>query len=80
MKKKLFLTALLCLLGMGWALAQNITVTGTVTSGDDGEPLIGATVQVKGITRITTTNAMGQYEIVAQMSDVLVFQFTGTWP
>ena len=30
------------------AYAQNITVKGVVTSGSDGEPLIGATIQVKG--------------------------------
>ncbi len=80
MKKRLFLTTLLCFLGMSWALAQSMTVTGTVTSGDDGDPLIGATVQVKGTTRITTTNAMGQYKIAAEMSDILVFQFTGAIP
>ena len=77
MKKKLFLTTLLCFLSMSWALAQGMTVTGTVTSADDGEPLIGATVQIKGTTKITTTNALGQYEIAANTSEVLVFQFTG---
>ena len=77
MKKKLILTTLLCIFSIGWALAQSTTITGTVTSGDDGEPLIGATVQVKGTTRITTTNAMGQYQIAADMSEVLLFQFTG---
>lgn len=80
MKKKLILSVLLCLLGISWAIAQSTTVSGTVTSADDGEPLIGATVQVKGTAKYATTNAMGQYQIAAEMSDVLIFQFTGAIP
>ena len=40
-KKVLYMLAFL-LLGVGWASAQVSSVTGTVTSADDGEPVIGA--------------------------------------
>ena len=46
-KKVLYMLAYL-LLGVGWATAQVSSVTGTVTSADDGEPVIGASVLVKG--------------------------------
>ena len=42
-----FLTVILMLLGT-IAAGQNINVTGTVTSGEDQEALIGVSVGVKG--------------------------------
>ncbi|OWR75695.1 collagen-binding protein [Porphyromonas gingivalis SJD4] len=43
----------LCLLtSIGWAMAQNRTVKGTVISSEDNEPLIGANVVVVGNTTI----------------------------
>lgn len=42
------------------ASAQNRTVEGTVTSTEDGEPLPGVTVLVKGTNRGTTTNTEGE--------------------
>ncbi|MDT3361485.1 MAG: SusC/RagA family TonB-linked outer membrane protein [Bacteroidota bacterium] len=39
-------------LGMSMAFAQNRTVTGTVTSAEDGQPVIGASVFVKGATNV----------------------------
>lgn len=53
------------------------TVTGTVT-GDDGSPLIGATVLVKGTTVGTVTDVDGSYSIrVPDGSNTLVFSYTG---
>ena len=49
MKKLTYL--LLCLvLGIGLATAQTRKVTGTVISAEDSEPIIGASVIVKGTT------------------------------
>lgn len=39
-------------LGMNFAFAQTRTVTGTVTSSEDGQPVIAASVVVKGATSI----------------------------
>jgi len=52
-------------------------ITGKVTSAD-GKPLQGASVNIKGTTRGTTTNADGNFKIVISDSDsVLVVSFTG---
>ncbi|MTK51982.1 SusC/RagA family TonB-linked outer membrane protein [Paludibacter sp.] len=54
---------LLCLLiGMSWASAQT-KITGTVVSADDGQPVIGATVLVKGTSTGTITDPNGQFSI-----------------
>lgn len=60
------------------AYAQNITVKGIVTSGADNEPLIGATIQVKGSTTGTITGFDGDYQLTNVSSDaVLVFSSVG---
>ena len=44
---------LLCLvLGIGLATAQTRKVTGTVISAEDSEPIIGASVIVKGLLQV----------------------------
>ena len=59
---KRLLSLLFCLLvGIGMANAQTIQVTGTVISGDDNEPIIGASVVVKGTTIGTVTNLDGEF-------------------
>ncbi|MCD8385824.1 MAG: TonB-dependent receptor [Bacteroidales bacterium] len=45
------------------ALAQNIRVTGTVTSASDDEPLIGVAVLVDGTTQGVTTDIDGMYTL-----------------
>lgn len=58
-------------------LAQDATVSGRVTASDDGSPLPGVTVQVKGATRGTNTDAQGNYRITAPANGQLVFSFIG---
>jgi TonB-linked SusC/RagA family outer membrane protein len=61
------------------AIAQERTVTGTVTSAEDGLPLPGVSVRVKGGSAATQTNADGKYTIsVPSSNSVLVFTFIGT--
>lgn len=60
-----------------YAEAVQQTVTGAVTSSDNGETLPGVTVRVKGTDRGTVTNAEGVYSIQANAGDVLVFSFIG---
>jgi|GEM_PF-5116018 hypothetical protein len=52
MGKKIFSVMLTLVLGMSMAFAQTRTVTGTVTSAEDGQPVIGASVFVKGATNV----------------------------
>jgi TonB-linked SusC/RagA family outer membrane protein len=55
---------LFCLvLGVGLATAQTTRVTGTVISADDGEPVIGASIFVKGTTVGTVTNIDGEFQL-----------------
>ena len=59
------------------ALAQDVTVSGRVTSSDDGSTLPGVSVQVKGTTRGATTDASGNYRVSAPANSRLVFSFIG---
>ncbi len=63
-----------------WATAQQQPVSGTVTSADDGKPMAGVTVVVKGTSSGTTTNARGYYSIAAKPGAVLQFSFLGMVP
>ena len=73
--KRLFTTLLLVVAVLGIALAQR-TVVGTVTG--DGEPLIGASVVVKGAGSGARTDINGKYSVaVPAGSDVLMFSYTG---
>lgn len=58
--------------------AQNTGIGGLVTSADDGQPLIGVTVIVKGTTNGTTTDVDGKYFIKSTANNpVLVFSMVG---
>ncbi|RYE24650.1 MAG: hypothetical protein EOP45_05595 [Sphingobacteriaceae bacterium] len=78
MKKKL-LSFLWILLFVGsYTYAQNITVTGTVTGKDDGLPIPGVSVTIKGTKLGTQTNTTGRFSLsVPSNSSVLVFSFLG---
>lgn len=53
------------------------TYSGTITSADEGTPLAGASVRVKGTTRGALANNQGQYEVEANPGETLVFSFIG---
>ncbi len=57
-------------------LAQN-QVSGTITDTEDGSPLPGVSVILKGTTSGTITDASGNFNIAASSSDVLVFSYIG---
>jgi hypothetical protein len=60
------------------ALAQQKTISGTVTGAEDGQPVIGCTVQVKGITLGTVTNTDGKYSFsVPETATAIVFSYVG---
>ncbi len=61
------------------AVAQNNKVTGVVKDAS-GEPLIGATVMVKGTNRGTATDIDGRYSINAPQGSTLVISYIGSKP
>ncbi len=73
--RKLLLAVMLA--GVSAAWAQTRTITGKVTSSDDGSPVPGVNVQVKGTSTGTVTDATGSYSISVGNDAVLVFSFIG---
>ena len=73
-KLTLFLISIMTWLGVN---AQNVNVSGTVVSATDGEPLIGATVMVKGTTQGTATDLDGRFTIQAPSGKDLIFSYVG---
>ncbi|MEO5997320.1 MAG: TonB-dependent receptor [Chitinophagaceae bacterium] len=58
--------------------AQSQTVSGTVQSSGDGQPLQGVTVQVNGTNQGAVTNAKGYYELLhTSPADSLYFSYVG---
>jgi len=76
--KKLLL-GILCFLVLCFTqvLAQNRTVTGTVTAKEDGLPIPGVTVKVKGTNVGTQTNTAGKFTLTVPQTATLVFSFIG---
>ena len=73
----LIMTALMMqAMGMGAALSAK-TVTGTVISSADNEPLIGATVQIDGVQGGTITDFEGNFTIEASEGQTLVVSYIG---
>ncbi len=75
MKKVFFLTCLLAMANVLWA--QDISITGTVTSTEDGSPVPGANVVLVGTSTGTITNVDGQFTISAPVDGTLEFRFVG---
>ncbi len=78
MKKIAWLILGVLLLGTQFANAQIRTVSGTVTSSDDGTSIPGVSVLLKGTTVGTITNIDGYYELqIPEDGEILVFSFVG---
>lgn len=77
MKKSLLPSLFLVLFWTMQVFAQDKTVSGKVTSADDGSALPGVSVTVKGTTKGTTTNADGAYTISVPGNATLTFSFIG---
>jgi TonB-linked SusC/RagA family outer membrane protein len=79
MKKKLLITITLIVVLLGGVYAQQLEISGTVTSASDGLPLPGATVLAEGNQNIgTVTNAEGNYSLkVPQGVKSISFSFIG---
>ncbi|RXF71923.1 SusC/RagA family TonB-linked outer membrane protein [Arcticibacter tournemirensis] len=76
--KKLLSSLFILLLFMTSVIAQERIVTGTVKGKDDGLPLPGVSVRLKGSTTGTQTGANGQFSIrIPGNNAVLVFTYIG---
>lgn len=75
--KKILL--IMCAMVMTWgAYAQEITVSGRVTSSEDGSALPGVNVILKGTANGTATDADGRYSLsVPASGGTLIFSFIG---
>lgn len=58
-------------------IAQDIAISGKVTSSEDGSTLAGVNVTIKGSSKGTTTASDGSYRISAPAKSVLVYSFVG---
>jgi len=78
MKRKNYLSVFLVLLSLLGVTAQNRTVTGVVTNSTDNEPIIGASVVLKGLNRGVITDIDGKYSMsVPEDAKSLVFTYIG---
>ena len=76
MEKRLMMFIAGLFLSMGVALAQT-QVNGTVTSADDGEPVIGASIRVEGTKTGTVTDINGNFQLSAPAGSTLVVSYLG---
>jgi len=74
--KKTFL-ALLILMASFAGFAQGLQVKGVVTSADDGQPIPGVSIVVKGTTNGAITDIEGSYTLSVPGNSTLVFSFIG---
>src|ERR1700712_5269561 len=75
--KKLLLVSLCFLFYSMQIFAQDRTVTGTVTAKEDGLPIPGVSVSVKGTKTGTQTNVNGIYTISVPTGATITFTFIG---
>lgn len=79
MEKRLFMFLAGLFLSIGIAVAQT-QVTGTVVSGEDGEPIVGASVKVSGTKTGTITDVDGKFALNVPEGTKLVVTYLGMLP
>ena len=79
MKRKLMLLLTCLFIGIGLVTAQVTKVTGTVISEEDGLPVVGASILVKGTAVGTVTDMDGKFQLpnVPSSAKTLVISFIG---
>jgi TonB-linked SusC/RagA family outer membrane protein len=81
---KKLLTILMILLTATLVHAQQqppmLTVTGIVVSGENNQPLSGATVLIKGAKKGIVTDALGKFTAKVEKNQILVISFAGFEP
>ncbi|MEI6433698.1 MAG: TonB-dependent receptor [Bacteroidota bacterium] len=76
MKKTYFLLLLFTVI-LQRLTAQDIPVSGIITSSDDNSPLPGVTILIKGTTQGTTSDINGKYSLLSPAKGVLVYSYVG---
>ncbi|MBN2349624.1 MAG: TonB-dependent receptor [Bacteroidales bacterium] len=77
MKRITSLFVFLLLFSLQAIIAQDIQISGTVTSSEDGSPLPGASVVIKGTTAGIATDINGQFSLRVPSDAILVFSSVG---
>ncbi|MFT3738385.1 MAG: SusC/RagA family TonB-linked outer membrane protein [Breznakibacter sp.] len=78
MRKLALVLSLIMCMGLEAVFAQTKSISGTVTGKDDGEPIPGVSVSVKGTTVGTITRMDGKYNLsVPSDATTLIFSFVG---
>lgn len=78
MRRALLFLVVACCFAFSEASAQEKTVTGRVTSTEDGSGLPGVNVVLKNTTKGTTTDVNGRFSLsVPESGGILVFSFIG---
>ncbi|MCY1722193.1 TonB-dependent receptor [Prolixibacteraceae bacterium Z1-6] len=78
MKKIALMLFCIAMFGVLVVEAQVKSISGTVTSSEDGTGIPGVSVSVKGTTIGTVTNIEGEYQIdVPEDAEILIFSFVG---
>ena len=75
MRKKINILLFLFFLGIGSLFAQ-VRVTGSVVD-EEGEPVIGASIQIKGTGLGTVTDIDGNFALTASAEATLVISYVG---
>ncbi|MEO7990329.1 MAG: SusC/RagA family TonB-linked outer membrane protein [Chryseolinea sp.] len=76
--RKFLLASFFCLFCLPWVLAQQRSISGKVTSSEDGSALPGVNVVLKGTTTGTVTDANGAFVLsVPASGGILMFSFIG---
>ena len=76
--RKLFSIIAMLVMSLTMLMAQTRTITGTVISAEDGEPVIGASVVVPGTTTGTVTDIDGKFSLkVPASAKELTISFVG---
>ncbi len=58
-------------------VAPEVAVTGRITDAENGDPVVGATIVIKGTTRGAVTDANGEFSLEADEGAQLVISFVG---
>ena len=75
MKRKLMFLMTFLFIGIGLMTAQTSRVTGLVTSEEDGQPVVGASILVNGTTLGTITDIDGKFTITNVPSSAKTYCF-----
>jgi len=77
MKTKILFTLIIALAFIQISYAQ-LTITGSITSAEDGQPIPGVNVLIKGTSKGTVTDMDGKYSIqVENEKTIIIFMFIG---